>query len=175
MKRLLSIIPLVFLLSLTGLAQGVCNRHSEPAGGFSLCAPEGWSVTEREGQKFKIIFGARGEVFTPNINFKDEANTVSLADYVGASTKYIQDNYQKLGATSIRVVSSEDFLTTDKTSGIKVTFSTEFKGHIIRTLQFYFNKRDGQKLIVTCTSLEAEKATLDPIFDRALKSFQLDK
>jgi hypothetical protein len=175
MKRLLLTIPLFFLLTLTSWAQDVCNRHSEPTGGFSLCAPAGWSVTEREGQKFKIIFGMPGEVFTPNINFKDEANSASLADYAGASIKYIQDNYQKLGATSIKLVSREDFLTTDKISGIKAIFSTEFKGHLVRTLQYYFNKTNGQKLIVTCTALEAEKATLDPVFERALKSFQLDK
>jgi hypothetical protein len=46
---------------------------------------------------------------------------------------------------------------------------------MIRTLQYYFSGKGGQKLIVTCTFLEEKKDALDPVFDRALKSFQIDK
>lgn len=175
MKNLLFATLLVFLLTLAGAAQNVCKRNVEPVGGFSFCVPDGWGVVEKEGQKYKIVYGPREDVFTPNINVKDEANTAPLADYVAASIKYILDHYQQVGATSVKVIAQASFMTTGRTPGIKVTLRTEYKGLIIRTLQYYFNGKAGEKLIVTCTALEAEQAALDPVFERALKTFQLDK
>lgn len=165
----------VILLSLGAFAQTPCKRHTEPVGGFSFCPPEGWIIAEREGQKYKIIHQARSETFTPNINVKDETTNYSLADYVAASIKMITTNYADIGATSVKLLEQTNFTTGNRTSGIRVTFRTEYKGLLIRTLQYYFNGKPGQKLIITCTFLESERATLDPIFERALKTFQLTK
>lgn len=175
MKRLLIAILFVFVLSHAGVAQDACKRHAESSGAFSFCPPDGWNLTDKEGYKYKIIHGPRGEVFTPNINIRDEANTAPLADYVAASIKEILTNYEKIGATSVKVLEQSNFVTTKRTAGIRTAFRTEYKGLMIRTLQYYFNGKDGQKLIITCTSLEEDKARLDPIFDRALKTFQLDR
>ena len=61
--------------------------------------------------------------------------------------------------------------------GIKVVFHLEnsAKALSVRTYQYYFSGRGNQKLVLTCTVLEAERNTLEPIFDRALKTFQIDK
>lgn len=175
MKRLLSAAVLVLALSLGGLAQGVCQRHAETLGGYSLCVPQGWTVEEKEGQKYKLIFAPRDETFTPNINVKEDTNALALADYVAASLKYVGDHYQEIGATSVKMLGQSNFRTTSGLTAIRVAFSTEFKGLTIRTLQYYFSGRNNRKLIVTCTFLEEKKVALDPVFDRALKSFQLDK
>lgn len=174
MKKLLSITSLFFLLTLTGCAQDVCNRHSEPAGGFSLCIPAGWNVTEQEGRKYKVLHGERVDNATPNINIKDEATTASLADYAAGATKYITENYQQLGMTSMKLIASEDFMTTEGKPAIKVTLSMDIKGLKARMLQFYFDGKAGQKLIVVCTGPEARMAALDPIFERTLKSFRME-
>ena len=162
-------------LTLTCFAQGVCRRHREAAGGFSFCLPEGWTAVERPEQKYKIIFGPRGQVFTPNINMKDEVNKAPLADYVAASLKIILSNYGQTGATSVRIMSQANFMTATRIPGIKVTLQAEYKGLLIRTLQYYFSGVQDQKLIVTCTALEEERAALDPVFERVLKTFQRDK
>jgi hypothetical protein len=175
MKRMLVAILFVFVLTQAGAAQDACKRHLEPSGAFSFCPPDGWSLMEKEGYKYKILHGPRGQVFTPNINIRDEANGAPLADYVSASVKEILTNYEKIGATSVKLLEQSNFATTKRTAGIRNAFRTEYKGLMIRTLQYYFNGKDGHKLIVTCTSLEEEKATLDPIFDRTLKSFQFDR
>lgn len=175
MKRMLFGIMFVFLLASGAFAQTPCQRHSEPIGGFSFCPPEGWIITAQEGQKYKIIHRERRDSFTPNINVKDETTSYSLPDYVTASIRTITTDYGTIGATSIKLLSQANFMTANRTPGIKVTFRTEYKGLFIRTLQYYFNSKPGQKLIVTCTFLESEQSTLDPIFDHALKTFQLDK
>jgi hypothetical protein len=175
MKKLLVATLFVFLLALNGFAQTPCQRHVEPLGGFSLCPPDGWSLKEQEGQKYKIIYGERGAAFTPNINVKDEATSYPLVDYVSASVRSVLNNYEKIGATSIKLLEQANFMTTDRTAGVRVAFRTEYKGLLIRTLQYYFDGKPGQKLVITCTALEEDKATLDPLFDRAMKTFRLDK
>jgi hypothetical protein len=175
MKRLIIAILFVFALVQVGAAQVACQRHVEPLGNFSFCPPGGWTVTEKEGSKFKIIHGPRGQVFTANINVRDEANGAPLTDYVAASVKEILGNYATIGATSVKLLEQVNFVTTKRTAAIRVAFRTEYKGLLIRTLQYYFNGKDGQKLVVTCTALEEDKATLDPLFDRALRTFQLER
>jgi hypothetical protein len=165
----------IFLLALGGFAQTPCKRHAEAVGGFSFCPPESWIVAAQEGQKYKIVHRERGATFTPNINVKDETTSYSLADYVTASIRTITTNFEQIGATSIKLLDQTNFTTANRTPGIRVSFRTEYKGLLIRTLQYYFNGKPGQKLIVTCTFLEEEKATLDPLFDSTLKTFQLDK
>ena len=175
LKRFTFAIFFVLLLALGVFAQTPCKRHVEATGGFSFCPPDGWIIAEREGQKYKIVHQARNDSFTPNINVKDEITSYSLPDYVAASIKMITTNYADIGATSIKLLTQSNFTTNNQTPGIKATFRTEYKGLLIRTLQYYFNGKPGQKLIVTCTFLESEQAALDPIFERALKTFQLTK
>lgn len=166
----------VFLLALTGQAQDSCQRHVEPAGGFSICAPAGWETREKEGLKFKLLFGTPGQYFTPNINFKDDKDSRLINDYATAGVDYILKNYEQVGASSVKLVTQEPFTTASGASGIRVALRAEYKGLLIRTLQYYFNgKGDDQKILVTGTALEVDQVTLDPIFDRAAKSFRLEK
>ncbi len=175
MKRMLSAVVLIAMLALGGFAQGVCNRYVEPHAGFSICVPPGWTIEEREKQKYKLLLAPPGERFTPNIHFIDELNSAPLADYVAGSVKYAVEHYEQIGATSMKVVSQSNFRTTSGLSAIRVAFITEFKGEMVRTLQYYFAGTDEEeKLIVTCTFLEADKALLDPLFERALKSLRAE-
>ncbi|MCA1631726.1 MAG: hypothetical protein LC785_05795 [Acidobacteria bacterium] len=176
MRRILILVGLVLAAGLNCLAQETpCRRVAEPAGGFSMCAPEGWTVEAKEGEKYKMMIAPRAETFTPNINFKDEANSMPLADYATASGKYAVENYEKIGATSIRLVDRSDFVTSSKLAGIRVSFSVLYKGLVVRIIQYYFDAKKGQKVIVSCTGLEVEREKFDPIFDRAVRTFGLDQ
>lgn len=175
MKRILAAPLFTFLLSLTCFAQNECKRNVEPAGGFSYCMPDSWMVKEKEGEKYKIIYGPTGDNFRPNINVKDDVNALLLTDYTTASVKYVLAHYQEIGATGMKVLSQDDFITTTAMHGIKVTYRTEYKDIFLRTIQYFFDGKAGQKLIVTCTALDADSSTLVPLFDRTLKTFQLDK
>jgi hypothetical protein len=175
LKRMLSAVVLLLVLAFGGFAQGVCNRYAEPQAGYSLCVPQGWTVEDKENQKYKLILGPSDTGLTPNIHFIDESNPLALADYAAGSAKYAVEHYAQIGATSMRMVSQSNFRTTSGTPAIRIAYLTEFKGSQIRTLQYYFGDTDNRKLIVTCTFPEAQKETLDPLFERALKSFRFDK
>ena len=164
MKKILFALTLLLIFALNCFGQNNCQRYIDAGGSFSICTPDGWTLTVREGQKYKLMFGPSGDTFTPNINFKDEENPKKLADYVAASKSYILEHYQEMGATSVRLVDQSDFTTTSGLSGIRISLSTVFKGRIIRSLQYYFDFKPGQKFIVTCSALEGDREILDKVF-----------
>jgi hypothetical protein len=166
---------ILFLLTGLNSAQDSCPRHVETGGGFSICVPIGWKVEAREGQKFKLVFAPRGERFTPNLNFRDDNDSRLLDDYATAGIDYLLENYKDVGADSVKLVKREPITTAAGASGVKVTFRSEYKGLLVRSLQYYLNGKGDQKVIMTGTALEVDQETLDPIFDQAAKSFRVEK
>ncbi len=175
MNPIRTILLIVALLigAAPALAQEPCNRNVEPQGGFSICVPQGWTASAREGEKYKLYFAPRGESFVQNINFKEDTSTVSLDQYATAGIAHILKNYASFGATTVTNLTKSSFTTQKGLAGIKATFHAEYKGLMIRTIQYYFHDV-GRKIVLTCTGLEADEASLVPVCDRAAKSFQLE-
>ena len=173
-KRIAAVLALLLLAAGVGLAQE-CKRDIEPQGGFSLCVPDGWSVETKENQKFKMLFAPAAETFTANINMKDDDSSQALTGYVDASIKEILSNPPAISATSIKLVGRTDFATASGLTGERVAFETEYKGLLIRTIQYYLDDGNNHKFIVTGTCLVKDKDTFDSVFERAAKSFRVDK
>ena len=173
-KKLLFASALLLLLALDCAAQD-CQRYREPDGGFSICKPDGWVLEQSEGLEYKSLSGPRRGKVIPNINFQEEAYPAGLSDYVAAANKRALDNYQKAGLSSMTLVGQTDFRTTSGTDGIRVAFKGESNGQPLRFLQYFFVGKDGKKLIITCTAPEADKDSLDPVFERAVKSLRFDR
>jgi len=170
--RSLSIVWLLFSGVVFVAAQEPCNRSLEPEGGFSLCVPEGWEVTKKEGEKYKLYFAPAGERFTANINIKVGESTLALDDYATASVDHILKNFRTFGPTDVKALTKNSFSTRGGLAAIKATFHVEYKEIVIRSIQYYFSDAD-RKLVLTCTLPDADAATMEPVCDRAAKSFQL--
>jgi hypothetical protein len=174
-RNTLAAVVLASAFAVPSAAQQPCKRNLES--GFSYCSPDGWTIKPSLDDKFKTFWGPASVTLTPNINVKDEENGKPLPEVVAAEIKYILDSPQKAGATSVKVLSQSDFIATSGQRGVKVVFHVEntARALVVRTYQYYFSGRGNQILVLTCTGLEADKNTLEPIFDRALKTFQLDQ
>ena len=139
-RQFLLLVILLCVVS-SARAQEACNRHSEPQGGFSLCVPDGWTAQEKEGQKYKLLFAPAAERFVANINMKDDTSAIPLEDYATASVEYIVTNYSKIGATDVKALTRAGFTTEAGLAGIRATFHAEYKGLLVRTIQYYFNDK----------------------------------
>jgi hypothetical protein len=168
------LIAFVIFAVAQGVAAQNCIRHVEMQGGFSVCIPDSWTVRDAQNEKFKQIFGQATDGFTPNINFREETTTTPLSSYVAAGIRNILASTEKLGATSIEPLGQSDFTTDSGLRGIRAVFQTLFKGHLVRTIQYYFDGGNGRKLIITSTSLDKNKEVFDRVFDRNAKSFRLN-
>jgi hypothetical protein len=166
---------LMCTFALPAAAEQPCRRNLES--GFSYCPPEGWTIKQSLEEKFKTFLGPVSNTLTPSINARDEDNEVPLPEHIAAIIKYVLASPEKSGATAITILRQSDFVTASGLHGIKVVFHFEnsAKGLTVRTYQYYFSGRGNQKLVLTCTALEADRNTMEPVFDRALKTFQLDK
>lgn len=167
-----AIFPIV-LLVITGVGQTPCKRHVEAAGGFSICPPEGWAVEEAdEGQKYKKFFAAAANNFRANLNFRDETSAMTLPEYADASIKYVLANSPKIGTDSTSLVGKTDIATTDGLPGKKVIFFSIYKGLSIRSTIYMFSGKNELKILLTFTSLDADKASDEKLFDAIAKSFK---
>jgi hypothetical protein len=166
---------LVLATALPCAAQARCRRNVES--GFSYCPPDGWTLKQSLDDKFKTFWGPASSILTPNIQATEEDNEAPLSDHVAVGIKYIQANLQKAGATAVTVLSQSEFVTASGQRGIKVVFHVENTARVllIRTYQYYFSGRGSRKLVVSASVLEADRNTFEPVFDRALKTFQLDR
>jgi hypothetical protein len=170
--RSLVVLALLLLAASSGLGQETCKRDVEP--GLSLCVPDGWSVEAKADQKFKAFFAPAAEIFTSNINLRDDTSSESLTSYVADSVKKILSNPPTIAATSIKLVGWTDFATASGLNGNKMIFETEYKGLLIRTVQYYLEAGQNRKFIVTGTCLVKDKDTFDSVFERAAKSFRAE-
>ena len=177
MKRALSAAVVILTFAITGAAQANCARHIEMAGGLSFCPPEGWIEEKKAEEKYSRFFGPEQEGFTANLNIKDETSGIPLPDAVAGSIKQIllPASAEKMGVTSVSLVNQSEFITTSNLRGFKVEFRVELKGWIIRTVQYYFGAALDKKFVLTFTSLESQKAKLDPICDDSVKTLRLEK
>jgi hypothetical protein len=174
LRRLSTIFMLLALAALGVVAQD-CRRHVEPTGSFSFCFPDGWTAEVRENEPFKMLFAPRGVQFTTNINVKADANQTALRTYVVSYIRMIISNPSRVGANSVKLVSWGDFVSDSQVKGERLAFEAEYKGLLIRTVQYLFEDGPNRKVIVTGTGLLSEKDRYDPIFERVGKSFRLDR
>jgi len=171
-RRSVAVLGLTLIAISSGLAQETCKRNVEA--GVSLCVPDGWTIETKPDQKFKVFFAPAAETFTANINLKDDTSSASLASYVADSIKQILSNPPTIAATSIKLVAWTDFASASGVRGSRAVFETEYKGLLIRTIQYYLEAGENHKVIVTGTCLLKDKDTFDSVFERAAKSLRLD-
>jgi hypothetical protein len=154
--HVISIVLLLLFCATYSKAQP-CTRHTEVEGGFSVCLPEGWETRKKPNDKFTTLYGPRTEGFTPNLNFKDELSKLTLRAYVAAGIDTILASKDKFGATSIESLGQTNFSTATSLTGIRVVFRAEFKGTMLRLIQYCFDLGNGRKLILTATGLDKNK------------------
>ena len=174
-RKTVCVAAVLMAVALSCAAQTPCRRNLES--GFSYCPPDGWAIQQSLDNKFKTFFGPSSPVLTPNIQATEEDDEASLPDHVAVGIKYILANLQKAGATAVTVLNQSEFVTTSGVRGIKVVFHMENSAKVLtlRTYQYYFSGRANRKLVVSASVLESDRNKFEPLFDRAMKSFQLDK
>ena len=170
-----SLIIAFFLLVGTSVGQQPCKRHVEPLGGFSVCPPEGWALVEpAEGQKYKKFFAAPVNDFKSNLNFRDETAAISLTEYTDASIDYILSHTKDMGTDSTSLVSKDNITTTAGLTGKKAVLISTYKGFNIRSAIYFFGGKNDLKILLTFTSLEADKERDDKMFDAVARTFKFD-
>ena len=164
-----SLVLLIFTVSAAHSAE-TGTRHVESAGGYSYSPPKNWEMKEMPGLKFRVAIGPVSEAFAANITVVDEAATLELKDYVKGNVDVLTKVFQ-----GFKNLGQSEFKTDSGLKGHKLITESDQQGNRLRQTFFFFDGKDGKKLVITCSAKATEGAKLDSTFDASLKTFALQK
>ena len=143
----------------------VCAAE-ELGGGYSVAVPEQWIVGDFPGSKYKGLFGARVENFTPNINIQEE-------NFGGPMDTYIDLSMVQLEKMMRAQKVSQGSFSAGNIQGVKVVTHTEFNDFKLQQTLYLFESPPGQKVVVTATTSRDLGSQMDPVFDNIMKTFKV--
>ncbi len=176
MRKALALFAVILTFALAAAAQDVCKQRTATGAGFSFCLPEGWVGETDPGDKYPSYSSPAGSKAHGNINFKDLIVETTLAEFVTANNKYSLENLTKNEEVkSLKLLSRADFVTASKDKGEKLVYLMEYKDFTMRSFQFYFAGKGNRKMILTFTTLDADKDVMEKFVEDTIKTVQLDK
>ncbi len=144
-------------------------------GGFTYHLPPGWSQKNLPGAQFKAAFGREEDGNPGNISFQVAAFSGSLGEFQATMLKEMPSVFSKMGISDSRVVNQSAFETSSKLVGLQAVVEAErLDGKTARQLLYFFERKDGQKILVTCSVVD-EGTRYDAIFDAIMKTFEVTK
>lgn len=168
-----SAMTITLVLAFGAHAQKLAPRYTDPAIGVSIQPPKGWTAdTSSDGTA--VITAPAVDGFKANMNIKTEVNSLKLAEYVTTGVDHILANYKQLGTESTTLAGRTKFNSTSGVTGIRIIMVSIYKGYVVRSTQYYFQGKAGRKYVVTFTSMDKDKKTNDPLFDRSARTFALE-
>ena len=168
-NRTFSIVLLVVAFAAAGLAQTPCTRYA--AADFSICQPAGWTAADSKDGGFKTISSSDS---TANVNFNEEAHPLKLSEYVDSTNKYTLEHVSEIGFTSVSLLSRSAFVTDANATGVRSVFLEEFQGKKLCGFQYIFDTGKN-KLLVTFTTYETERAAGEKLFDDTVKTLKIER
>jgi hypothetical protein len=144
-------------------------------GGFTYRLPTGWSQKTFPGAQFKTAFGREEDGNPANITFQLAAFSGSLGEFQATILKEMPSVFSKMGISNSRVVNQSAFETSSKLVGLQAVVEVErLDGKTVRELLYFFERKDGQKILVTCSAAD-EGTRYDAIFDSIVNTFDVTK
>ncbi|MDR1219678.1 MAG: hypothetical protein LBK73_08735 [Treponema sp.] len=142
------------------------ERYFENEGDFSICPPNGWTVVNFPGLKYKIIYTNAINGFSPNITIADEEYSASLTDYMKLSVENLQ-----IVAPGAEILKNENFRTNNRMNGKKLVFIFANSGRMLRLYQYIFENKNI-KICITGTVPNSEGDRFESMFDECAKTFE---
>jgi hypothetical protein len=144
-------------------------------GGFTYELPIGWSLKSAPGSQYKVAFGREEDGNPANISFQVAAVGGNLGEFEADLLKQLPEIYKGMGVSSPRILDLSAFQTAAKLVGLQAVIEAErLDGKTARQLMYFFERKDGQKICVTC-SVAGEGTRYDAIFDSIMKTFKVTK
>jgi len=147
------------------------------AAGFSYVLPRGWELREEPGADAKVAFiRKRGsDKVDAQIRFTVVGSADTLAMVEVAYLKQLRAGFEAQGFTDYHVIQNLEFVTTEPRPGSQVIFEMTFgQLNIMRHVCYFFERKDGRKLIATCYSVD-RGSTYDDVFDSIMLTLRITK
>ncbi|MDE1172011.1 MAG: hypothetical protein PW734_12530 [Verrucomicrobium sp.] len=162
-------IRLLFLFTLLLAASAQAQVVANPNVGFAYTAPPGWSIRQLPGISNPVALGPVADKFSPNINVVDEAFAGSLEEYVAKNKQAFKQTFPDASGWKESSFSNDSGL-----KGVKAAVRDTQENRKLRQIFYFFSGKQGRMIVVTCTALVDDDASL-ALFDKVLQTFQVDR
>ena len=106
--------------------------------------------------------------FHDTTDFRATPFAGSLQDYVALTRQRLEQYH---GGTQVEQTT---FVTDSGVHGIELTDEWSQPVGVIRVLAFFFDGKDGRKLVAHCSTLAAAEDPYDTVFETTIKTLVLD-
>jgi hypothetical protein len=147
----------------------VGERFRDPAGGFALCAPQGWAFRAFPGMKYKVALGPALDGFSANLNLVDEGFGGDLEHYVAANLATM-----RRVLTGFQILGQGAFTTDQKLEGYRVVTTSLQQDRQLRQIFYFLPAGRDRYFVVTGSALAAHHDAhdaQDAAFDESVRSF----
>lgn len=144
-------------------------------GGFTYDLPTGWSLKTVPGAVYKMAFGREQDGNPANISAQEIDFNGTLGQLESKIIKEAPASLAAQGLTGFRVLNQSAFETGSNVIGLQVVTETQRQDRrIVRQLYYFFERRDGKKIVVIC-SVADEGAAYDAEFNAIMRRFRVTK
>jgi hypothetical protein len=146
----------------------------EREGGFAYTLPPDWVLREMTGVSYKMVFGRESDGNPANISFMVVSFDGDLGKFEAASIAQFRSSFPSMGFTNFKVINMSAFETALQQIGVQVVIQVQRQDEkIVRQFLYMFERKDGKKICVTCTT--DEKNTYLDDFDAIMKTFRVTR
>jgi hypothetical protein len=164
-----------FMSVLLSAATGRAEEYADTQAGFSYQLPNDWVLRTVGNSKFKVAFGKMSEGGSANIGIILTKCDHNLGFCVMQDLNDMGKLYEKSGFTEFHVLDTHAFETARQQVGIKGTVECKrIDGKLLRQSFYYFERKDGAKLVVSCSATDVGD-TYDDTFDEIVKTFRVTR
>jgi hypothetical protein len=146
----------------------------EREGGFAYTLPPDWVLRDVPHVGYKMIFGRESDGNPANISFTVVSLDGNLAEFETTSIAQLRSGFPSMGLTNFKVINMSAFETALQQIGVQVVIQAQRQdGQVLRQFLYMFERKDGKKICVTCTT--DEKDTYHEDFDAIMKTFRVTR
>lgn len=149
------------------VTQGASKLYVAPNGEFSYSPPNGSTLRDQNGSKFKAAFLPMSDGVYPVIMVEEESFFGTLDDYVATKLPSLISEFKS--ATNLRMISRSEFITDNNARGIKAVLQFEMPEKT-RIATYFFDGKNGKAIYLGCMSPQGN--AYDIQFDKSMKTFK---
>jgi hypothetical protein len=148
--------------------QKLGETYTSTENGYSHRFPQGWEQKPPPQSGVTMIAAPKTSGFASNMVTTFEQFEGTLRAYVDANIKSLQSN-----VPDAKLVSDTEFVPDNKAQSYKLKLQNKMNNIDLAQTMYFFDGKQGRKIIVTCTATAKQGPELEPLFDDCMKTFAL--
>lgn len=140
-----------------------------PGSGFRFLPPQGWTLEVHSYSPFPVCFGSANNGFRPNIVFELDTVSATLDESIMRAVSPLREYKDWID------ISFAGFTTNQNRQGVRYAGQYTYpSAGLLRIIYYALARSDGVKILIFCTAPLQCAASMEPLFDKAIKAITVE-